>query len=181
MQRYIAFLSGLPVGRNGIEMSTLKAHFNRLGFLNVETYLTSGNVAFDTTPVGLVGTLEAQISRHLSRSIGTQITTFIRTQDEIAAIVANAPVTEKDGSPTFVILLADPLDARAERRVRVRELYPVGREVYWVRDPEDTETPPPALADVLDTPATVRSLNTLKHFASRRPAPRSTESELFRR
>jgi uncharacterized protein (DUF1697 family) len=186
MQRYIAFLSGLPVGRNAVGMSTIKNLFNRLGFLNVETYLTTGNVSFETTPVGLVAPLESQISRHISRWVGGDVRTFIRTPEEIAGITANVPFPPEEGVSLFVILLSEPLDDKVARRLTRRhneaeELYPAGREVYWLRRPTDDEMPPPPLVDVLDTPATVRSLNTLKHFAgdtARRPA---TASELFRR
>ena len=47
MQRYVAFVAGLPCGRESVGMGTLRNLFTRLGFLNVEPFLTNGNVGPD--------------------------------------------------------------------------------------------------------------------------------------
>jgi uncharacterized protein (DUF1697 family) len=47
--RYIALLRGVNVGgKNKVPMSDLKACFENAGFLNVRTYINSGNVIFDS-------------------------------------------------------------------------------------------------------------------------------------
>lgn len=44
---YVALLRGINVGgKSRVEMSKLKATFERLGFANVKTYINSGNVIF---------------------------------------------------------------------------------------------------------------------------------------
>ena len=49
MKRYIAFLRGINIsGKNKIPMAELKACFEELGFLEVRTYLNSGNVIFSS-------------------------------------------------------------------------------------------------------------------------------------
>jgi uncharacterized protein (DUF1697 family) len=49
MFRYIALLRGINVGGNNIiKMSGLKAAFEQYGFLNVRTYINSGNVFFES-------------------------------------------------------------------------------------------------------------------------------------
>jgi len=183
MQRYVAFLSGLPVGRDKVDMHALTNLFRKLGFLNVETYLTTGNVAFDTAPVGIVPPLEAQISRHLKRSIDGDIWTFIRTPDELAEIVANMPFTPEeklsDRDAIFVVLLSEDLDKDAERRLRVGRtgadvLRPAGREIYWLRRAtDDASSRPMWLAEFLDMPATVRSLTTITKLAAKSPPTRA--------
>jgi uncharacterized protein (DUF1697 family) len=177
MQRYIAFVSGLPAGRKAVDLQTLRGLFLRLGFLNVETYLTTGNVVFDSAPVGVIGPLEAQISRHLRKSLDHDgIWTFLRTPDELSKIVANNPFDADEmaaeGNSLFVVLLWEPPDERTVRRLRVRrndvdELRMSGREIYWLRRASGESVPPPPLADILDTPATVRSFNTIRSLASR--------------
>jgi uncharacterized protein (DUF1697 family) len=166
MQRYIAFLSGLPTGPDAVSQDQLHHLFSKLGFLNVETHGTSGNVAFETAPVGVIGALEAQISRHLKNSIEGDIWTFLRTPEYLSQVVANAPFSGDDECSRFVVLLAEPLDSRTEKRVRSyrsasESLHPRGLEIYWERRLLADGGSPLLLADLLDSPATVRSFSTI--------------------
>lgn len=166
MQRYIAFLSGLPTGPEAVSQEELHRLFTKLGFLNVETYGTTGNVAFETAPVGVIGALEAQISRHLKNSIDADIWTFLRTPEYLAQVVANAPFSKDDECTRFIVLLAEPLDSRTEQRVRSHwnaseSLHPRGLEIYWERRLLADGGSPLLLADLLDSPATVRSYSTI--------------------
>lgn len=174
MQRYIAFISGLPTGPKTVPPDRLRSLFIKLGFLNVETHASTGNVAFETSPVGVVGALEAQISRHLRRSTGDEdIWTFIRTPDELAEIAKNLPFTERpDDAAVFVVLLNEPLDERTARSVSVRQtsadrLYPRGTEIYWVRQSADDGGPPLKLGEVIHTRATLRSIKLIERLAER--------------
>ena len=46
---YVALLRGINVGgANTVSMATLKAIFEKLGFINVSTYINSGNVIFQS-------------------------------------------------------------------------------------------------------------------------------------
>ncbi|MGI9043974.1 MAG: DUF1697 domain-containing protein [Gemmatimonadaceae bacterium] len=193
MQRYIAFISGLPTGPKTIPQDTLRSLFTKLGFLNVETHSTTGNVAFETSPVGVVGALEAQVSRHLRRSAGDDdIWTFIRTPDELSEIAKNLPFGDlPDGAAVFVVLLNEPLDERTARSVSVRRssadrLYPRGREIYWVRQSADDGGPPLRLGEVIHTHATLRSIKLVERLAERYGPAKSrrpkglTESERSR-
>ncbi len=183
MQRYIAFLSGLPVGPGTVSQETLRTLFIKLGFLNVESHGTSGNVAFETSPVGVVNALEAQISRHLKRSIGGPIWTFIRTPAELADIEANVPFDHAEGSSVFVVLLTEHLDERTERMLSVRRtqsdiLRPHGREIYWLRQVDDGGASPLAIADMIAAHATLRSLTTIRNLAQKyAPAHRPASAD----
>lgn len=49
MERYIAFLRGINIsGKNKISMPLLKVAFEDIGFLDVRTYINSGNVLFSS-------------------------------------------------------------------------------------------------------------------------------------
>jgi uncharacterized protein (DUF1697 family) len=171
MQRYVAFIGGLPCGRDGTGMETLRGLFGRLGFLNIETYLTSGNVTFDTAPVGLIRPLEDQIARHLNRSLETEgVSVFIRTPKQLADIIARNPFAAEESDHhsniLFVVLLAEHPDERTERQLGIRrndvdDLRVSGREIFWLRRPSEEAVPPPTLSEILDAPATVRSFSTL--------------------
>ena len=192
MQRYIAFLSGLPIGGESVTAQTLRSLFLKLGFVEVEAHGTTGNVAFDTSPVGVTAALEAQISRHLKRFIHGDIWTFIRTRQEVERIIRDAPPCDTPGSAVFVVFLAEPLDEAAARRIRTDHstadsLHPAGKEIYWVRRVTADGGSPLSLIDFIDGPVTLRSLTTLKGVLTRhtrRPvleAPPVTESERSRR
>ena len=49
MQKYLALLRGINVGgKNIIKMADLKAAFEEMGLNDVQTYIQSGNVIFNT-------------------------------------------------------------------------------------------------------------------------------------
>lgn len=176
MQRYIAFLSGLPVGQDLVEAPRLHSLFSRLGYLEVETFLTTGNVAFLTAPVGIIQPLEAQISRFLTKEIRDDVDVFIRTPDELRQIAEYEPFTEEDAAPgmVFIVLLharvADEVGKRLERIAGAGDRFHVrGREIYWRRASRGSQSaaPPVRLALILERPATVRSLNTMKRLVTK--------------
>ena len=170
MQKYVAFMTGLPV-RGGPDREKVQRLYTRLGFSNVETFRAVDNVIFETAPVGIVGPLEAQISRHMRRSLNKDdIWTFIRTPPEIAKIVRDIPfsaeILSKKENHLFVALLTDPLDDRTKRELRIRRSYndefvPADTHIYWLRHVTDESVAPQPLSEIVDTHATVRSLQTL--------------------
>ena len=48
MTRYVAFLGGINVGGHRVSMERLRTEFGTLGFLDVSTFIASGNVIFTT-------------------------------------------------------------------------------------------------------------------------------------
>lgn len=48
MAKYIAFLKAINVGGHTVKMDHLKNLFEKMGFENVETFIASGNVVFET-------------------------------------------------------------------------------------------------------------------------------------
>ena len=170
MQKYVAFMTGLPL-RGGPDQRKVRQLFTRLGFSNVDTFRASDNIIFETAPVGVIGPLEAQISRHIRRSLDTDgIWTFIRTPEEIAQIVRDIPfsseILSKKENHLFIVLLTDDLGARAKRELRIRRSYndefvPANRHIYWLRHVTDESVAPQPLSEIVDTHATVRSLQTL--------------------
>ena len=189
MQQYVAFVAGLPCGRDSVGMDTLRNLFARLGFLNVETFLTNGNVIFHTAPVGLIGPLEAQIARFLMKSLDVEgIHVFIRTPDQLLGILAGVPFpadeVRSDGNHLFVILLEEEPDEHVRKQLRIRrtevdELRLNGKEIYWLRRPSSGQVPPPALSEILDAPATVRSFHTIAQLVAKCTPHAASKSPLI--
>ena len=173
MQKYVAFINGLPFGGGDAETEEIRTLFRRLGFSNVETFHGRDTVIFETAPVGVIGPLEAQISRHLKRSLDLDhVWTFIRTPAELSEVVRAAPFASEAGENdvSFVVLLSEAPDDRTARALRIRrsdtdELVPAGKHIYWLRNESGDAGPPPSLREIIDAPATVRSLRSISRLA----------------
>ncbi len=174
MKRYIAFVSGLPIGRNSLSPEKLQATFSRLGFLGVETYLSTGNVAFLTHPVGIIAPLEGQISRFLSKETKESVEVFIRTPEEIEKIGRLDPFAAVgETGAVFTVFLHDPVSKETTRRLEhisgTDRFHVAGREIYWMRVARGSQppSPPVRLAQILEVPATVRGCRTIKRLAAK--------------
>jgi uncharacterized protein (DUF1697 family) len=111
---YTALLRGINVGgKNPIKMTELVKAFQTLGFTNVSTYIQSGNVIFGTHDTDQ-DRLTACIEEGLSKTFSYQSTVVLRSQEELKAVVTNAPDgygTQPDTYRYDVIFLKKPLSA----------------------------------------------------------------------
>jgi len=138
MQRYVAFLRGINLGKRRLAMDRLAALFVELGFADVATFIASGNVLF-SCKVTDTSTLESRIASHLQASLGYQVDTFVRTTEEVAK-VSTAKIFPEDGQEGIIIhvsFLQSALPkATAQKLATVRtatdEFRVVGREYFWL-------------------------------------------------
>jgi uncharacterized protein (DUF1697 family) len=192
MQKYVAFISGLPFGKKSISDDELALAFLRLGFMNPRAMLNSGNIIFEAHPVGVIGPLEAQISRHLKKAFDLDdVWTFIRTPSELAQLENGIPFSEDvvrdKGNSIFVVLLSSHLDPRTRARLQIRrndvdELLPAEREVYWLRrsSKQGEHIAPPPISEILDSPATVRSLHAIQQILKEIEHPETSKPKLVK-
>ena len=94
MTKYIAFLRAINVGGHNVKMEYLKSLFEQMGFRNVETFIASGNVIFDTSKRDKLK-LEDEIEKSLIKLLGYESAVFIRTPGEIAEITEYKAFTQK--------------------------------------------------------------------------------------
>jgi len=79
---YVALLRGINLGKmNKVDMKSLKALFEEMGFQNVQTYIQTGNVLFDN-----IACDEHQIELKLKNTYGFDISVTIRSKAELKAI-----------------------------------------------------------------------------------------------
>jgi uncharacterized protein (DUF1697 family) len=138
MQRYIAFLRGINLGKRRLPMSRLKALFEELGFDEVETFIASGNVVF-SSKVREASRLESRIAGHLEASLGYAVDTFVRTAEEVARI-GRAKIFPEDGREGITIhvgffqqkLAPEVAQKLAAVRTDLDEFRVIGREYYWL-------------------------------------------------
>ena len=139
MKKYIAFLRAINVGGHNVKMDQLKKLFEELGFNNVETFIASGNVIFDFKP-GDAGTLEKKIENHLFKSLGYEVSTFLRTNSELEEIVKYKPFSETklNSAQAFnVAFIKQSITSELKKKLSefktdVDNFHTNDREVFWL-------------------------------------------------
>lgn len=95
MPKYIAFLRAINVGGHTVKMDHLKNLFEKMGFVNVETFIASGNVVFETKSKS-VDTIKKKIETELHKQLGYQAITFIRSTEELKKSTEYKPFKESE-------------------------------------------------------------------------------------
>src|SRR5688572_11651201 len=97
-QTYIALLRGINVsGYKKIKMPELKNMFETLGFTNVQTYIQSGNVVFESKTSEELG---SKISAKIREVFGFEVSVICRTSEEMKHVVARNSYAELPGFET---------------------------------------------------------------------------------
>ncbi len=187
MPHYVAFLAGINLGNRRIKMDALRARFEELKFRNVATFIASGNVLFESNARD-AAKLETQIERHLAKTLGYEVATFVRTRAEVAALADTRPFSKSDhAEPThnlFAILFKTALPADLARKIAAirtdRDAFHVSdRELFWFTRGKLTESVVWTLPEVkaLKFPkSTMRNTTTLRNIAEQFPPPASRAS-----
>ena len=97
MNTYVSILRGINVGgRRRIKMNELKQLYSSIRLLNIDTYIQSGNVVFNTEKNEDCKELANQIENAILDSFGFEVPVIIRTLSEIEQTVANNPFTKEN-------------------------------------------------------------------------------------
>lgn len=92
MSDHVALLRGINVGgKNLIKMADLAACFAELGFVDVATYIQSGNVLFRPPARSARAALVARIEAALAARFAYRAVVVVRSRKELAATIAAAP------------------------------------------------------------------------------------------
>lgn len=98
MNTYIALLRGINVtGHNKIKMVDLKQLFLNLGYLNVTTYIQSGNVIFNSN-VTNYESLEKEIIKAIYKTFGYTIKVLVLSKTELEIVFNNNPFIKQKGT-----------------------------------------------------------------------------------
>ncbi|MHB1483075.1 MAG: DUF1697 domain-containing protein [Saccharofermentanales bacterium] len=95
MTIYIAFLRGINVGgKNIIKMSDLKCLFESLKYINVETYIQSGNVIFESDQNENI--IRKSIESEIEKIFGFSVSVILRSVDELENLVKSLPFSNAE-------------------------------------------------------------------------------------
>ena len=177
MPKYVAFLRAINVGGHTVKMDQLRSLFAELGFANVETFIASGNVIFDSKTTN-TKSLEKKIEKHLKESLGYEVTTFVRSVAELAEIARYQPFSEAEltaaGNTLFICFVAERPAKEATKKLLSRsstiDAFHVNeREVYWLYRRQNGESKfyGPSLEKSVGLQTTVRNSNTVKRLAAK--------------
>jgi uncharacterized protein (DUF1697 family) len=123
MPEHIALLRAVNVGGTGkLSMSELKRLCVEQGFTKVQTYIASGNVVFESKLP------QPKVKAALEKTLNTSV--FVRTPEEMAAILKANPFPKAAPNRTVVIFLdgAPTLDGVTGQKNE--EVRPGKRELY---------------------------------------------------
>lgn len=179
MKKHIAFLRAINVGGHNVKMEELKKLFERIGFKNVETFIASGNVIFETKSKNLTG-IEKKIEDHLLKSLGYEVSTFIRATSDLAAITNYKPFKEtelKSALALNVAFLKEPLTAGQKKNLTtfktdIDDFHVNGKEVYWLCKKKQSESKfsNTSFERTLKVQATFRGMRTVIKLSNKYPA-----------
>ena len=95
MSKFIALLRGINVsGQKQIKMSDLKSLFEDLNFTNVQTYIQSGNVIFESKTDDLKS-LVGKIEKKIKKEFGFDVKIILTTCAELEHIINKNPFLKK--------------------------------------------------------------------------------------
>ena len=176
MPKYVALLRAINVGGHMVKMDHLRSLFESLGFSNVETFIASGNVIFDSRTRNDV--LERKISKHLKEALGYEVITFVRTIEEISEVAKYKPFPKAELTAEGNILYVGFLNAEPDRQAKatlislaneVNDFHFQGRELYWLRRTKvgESEYAGQLFEKKLGQPMTFRNVTTVRKIAAK--------------
>ena len=112
--KYVAFLRAINVGGHAIiKMADLKKRFESAGLENVQTYIQSGNVIFESDENAEA--VAKQIERQLEKAAEYKIEVFVRTMREVQAIAEKSPFKPEGDETVFVAFLHKKPDKKSQQ------------------------------------------------------------------
>lgn len=107
MKTYIALLKGINVGgHKKVPMAELRDLLIKLQFENVQTYIQSGNVVFQTLYDDSLK-LEQVIQDAIQSKFGFEVSVLIKTREQLKTIFDGCPFEEETKKASYFMMLHD--------------------------------------------------------------------------
>jgi len=136
MTKYIALLRAINVGGHTVKMDYLK----KISFTNVETFIASGNVVFNSK-INNIDSIKQKIESELEKSLGYKVASFIRIGKELKEISEHKPFKASDLNNTqnslYIGFLDKQPDKDSQKKVlalsdTANEFHFYKNEMYWL-------------------------------------------------
>ena len=110
MQTRIALLRGINVGgHKKVPMAALRDLLTKAGFQNVQTYIQSGNVIFQSSKKA--SELEFKIQKLIHDHFGFEVSVLVKTNEELKTIFDACPFSKEKKQDSYFIILSDIPDS----------------------------------------------------------------------
>jgi uncharacterized protein (DUF1697 family) len=169
MARLVALLRAVNVGGRKLPMADLRALCTELGWVDVETYIQSGNLVF--TAPGTPDAIEAQLEKAILDRFALDVPVIVRTAAQWNAYVdANpfAKVAREEPNRLQLLVSKRPPDGDAAatlmERARAGETVKAAGGALWFHFPEGVGTSkltPAIIEKAAGSPSTSRNWRTV--------------------
>lgn len=126
MNNYIALLRGVNVsGKNILKMAELREVLEKAGFLNVSTYIQSGNIIFQSNESSKA--LKSKIEELIATQFGLTVPTLILTIEELKKIAENNPfiaTPDTNQDMVYYVFLFDQPEAAHVTKLESMDISP---------------------------------------------------------
>ena len=129
MTRYVALLRGIAPTNPNMRNDKLRSVFEKLGFENVKTVISSGNVIFES-PSRSAAKLEETIEKALPEHLGFTSTTILRSQGQIKRLVDQNPFKGMEHSQKSSLNVTF---LKKKRKIDIKFPYQVENRDYTLR------------------------------------------------
>jgi uncharacterized protein (DUF1697 family) len=110
MPVYVSMLRGINVsGQKQVRMADLQSLYESLNLVNVQTYVQSGNVVFDS-PAQDAAKLTKSIEAKIEETFGFSVPVLIRVADDFQRIIESHPFAQEDSARVLVTFLYEHPD-----------------------------------------------------------------------
>ena len=137
MTVYVALLHAVNVGGTGkLPMEELKTICRNAGFVDVQTYIASGNVVFESDASATK--VKTELERRLQTTLGKPVGVALRTAAEMSAVLKANPFSKAPPNYTVAIFLEGrpPADALEHAVGAVHEDMRLGKREIYVYYPD---------------------------------------------
>lgn len=178
MKRYIALLRGINIsGKNKVPMAELKKGFETLAFVEVKTYLNSGNVIFSSDEDN-IRKLTDKIEEMIKNQFGLDIPVFVLSREALEDILQNAPdwwgSEDKEIYDNLIFIIppaafSDVYNEIGEPKKELERIKDYKEVIFWSfsrKDYQKTNWWPKTAGANVSTKLTIRTANTVRKIAS---------------
>lgn len=146
MTTYVALLRGIGPMNPNMRPAKLKEAFLEMGFKNVSTVISSGNVVFESGSKD-AAKLETKIEKTLPKLLGFTSTTIVRSKEELESLVSKDPAKGiLHGEKTYVLVTflkqhSEKVHTMAKKGIGYEIAGKYEREICLVVDLTNSKTP----------------------------------------
>jgi uncharacterized protein (DUF1697 family) len=158
---FVALLRAVNVGGTGkLAMKDLSGLCTTIGFLDVQTYIQSGNVVFKSGQT--VDRVRASLERALDTHMGRPVDVIVRDKADLRRVLEANPFSDKEPAKVAVVFCGGPVakDLAASVATPGGEQVVAGRQEIYIYYPDGMGRSKLKLPKTVGI-CTVRNINTV--------------------